>query len=273
MNLADVVRNQPDAFAPKHRWAMDWYYPVLAGVLTGAAAPASGWPSRWDTFVMDGLGVRCVSNEPWVTAAETSECALAHLAAGDRRDGAAAAVVDAPPPPRRRLVLDGHRLPGADQLPGRRAHRLHRRRRHPRRRRPQRRLAGQRPLPGRGPAPRVRRRGLDELDELTVRPARRLREPFGRPTPASLDVPLARVRAWRRQRVEAAQDPQRAGGRHLGEATTGQGREVDLLVRRTTAVGRVGEHVVDGQQRHPGRRAASSRRSRPGPARHRGHRR
>ena len=32
---------------------------------------------------MEGLGVRCVSNEPWITAAETAECALAHLAAGD----------------------------------------------------------------------------------------------------------------------------------------------------------------------------------------------
>jgi hypothetical protein len=27
--------------------------------------------------------VRCVSNQPWVTAAETCECALAHLAVGD----------------------------------------------------------------------------------------------------------------------------------------------------------------------------------------------
>ena len=29
----------PDAFAPKHRWAMDWYYPVLAGVLRGDDGP------------------------------------------------------------------------------------------------------------------------------------------------------------------------------------------------------------------------------------------
>jgi hypothetical protein len=33
---------------------------------------------------MDGLGVRCVSDEPWVTAAETAECAIAHVAVGDR---------------------------------------------------------------------------------------------------------------------------------------------------------------------------------------------
>ncbi len=82
VNLADVIRHQPQAFEPKHRWAMDWYYPVLAGVVTGPSASAR-LAGRWDEFVMSGLGVRCVNNEPWVTAAETSECALAHLAAGD----------------------------------------------------------------------------------------------------------------------------------------------------------------------------------------------
>jgi hypothetical protein len=82
VNLAEVIRTQPEAFAPKHRWAMDWYYPVLGGVLSGRSAQAR-LAGEWDTFVMEGLGVRCVSNEPWVTAAETAECAMAHLAAGD----------------------------------------------------------------------------------------------------------------------------------------------------------------------------------------------
>ena len=43
--LAHVIRTMPgEAFAPKNRWAMDWYYPVLAGVMTGDAAqdPARG---------------------------------------------------------------------------------------------------------------------------------------------------------------------------------------------------------------------------------------
>jgi len=79
--LAEVVRDQPSAFEPKHRWAMDWYYPVLTGVLTGERAEAR-LASKWDEFVMEGLGVRCVNNEPWVTAAETAECSLAHAAAG-----------------------------------------------------------------------------------------------------------------------------------------------------------------------------------------------
>jgi hypothetical protein len=87
VNLAEVIRHHPDAFEPKTRWAMDWYYPVLSGALTEAEG-RTRLQSKWDTFVMDGLGVRCVSDEPWVTAAETAECALAHAAVGD--SGAAA---------------------------------------------------------------------------------------------------------------------------------------------------------------------------------------
>ncbi len=82
--LAHTVRTRPDgSFAPKDRWAMDWYYPVLSGTVDGGdAIPHLG--GRYDEFVMDGLGVRCVSNRPWVTVAETCECAIAHLFAGAR---------------------------------------------------------------------------------------------------------------------------------------------------------------------------------------------
>jgi len=82
--LGRVLREQPDgAFAPKNRWAMDWYYPVLSGAVTGDEA-RERLAARFDTFVMDGLGVRCVGDRPWVTTAETCECAIAHLAVGDR---------------------------------------------------------------------------------------------------------------------------------------------------------------------------------------------
>jgi hypothetical protein len=81
--LAHVIEHEPDAFAPKHRWAMDWYYPILAGAVTGERARAH-LAERFDTFVMAGKGVRCVSDRPWVTIAETCECTLAHLAAGER---------------------------------------------------------------------------------------------------------------------------------------------------------------------------------------------
>jgi len=38
---------------------------------------------RFDAFVMEGKGVRCVSDRPWVTAAETCEAMMAHLAVGE----------------------------------------------------------------------------------------------------------------------------------------------------------------------------------------------
>jgi hypothetical protein len=38
---------------------------------------------RWDEFVEEGLGSRCVSDEPWVTVAESCELVMALLAAGD----------------------------------------------------------------------------------------------------------------------------------------------------------------------------------------------
>ncbi|MGQ0615925.1 MAG: prenyltransferase [Acidimicrobiia bacterium] len=84
--LAEAIVGRPDAFAPKHRWAMDWYYPVLAGVI-GDDDGRARLEGRHHRFVIEGRGVRCVSDRPWVTVAETCECALAHLAVG-RRDEA-----------------------------------------------------------------------------------------------------------------------------------------------------------------------------------------
>ncbi|MHB8681998.1 MAG: glucosidase family protein [Acidimicrobiales bacterium] len=83
--LAHAIAHTPHVFEPKAEFAMDWYYPVLSGALEGQAAHdrIDAW---WDTFVMEGLGVRCVSTGPWVTAAETAECALALDALGRRED-------------------------------------------------------------------------------------------------------------------------------------------------------------------------------------------
>ncbi|MXV90378.1 MAG: methyltransferase domain-containing protein [Acidimicrobiia bacterium] len=79
--LAGVISRAPDAFAPKDRFAMDWYYPVLAGILEGDDARRR-LLDRWDDFVLEGWGVRCVADRDWVTPAETAECTLACLAAG-----------------------------------------------------------------------------------------------------------------------------------------------------------------------------------------------
>jgi hypothetical protein len=80
--MITAIAERPEAFEPKERWAMDWYYPVLTGAL-GTSAGKGRLADGWSTFVMDGFGVRCVSDEPWVTASETAECALAFAAIGD----------------------------------------------------------------------------------------------------------------------------------------------------------------------------------------------
>ena len=84
--LGKALRHKPERFdrtwESKARYSMDWFYPVLAGVYTGADARAR-LAARWDEFVEDGLGTRCVSDEPWVTVAETCELVMALLAAGD----------------------------------------------------------------------------------------------------------------------------------------------------------------------------------------------
>jgi hypothetical protein len=81
--LAHAVACHPEAFADKSWFSMDWYYPVLGGPLRGAAAQQR-LESGWDTFVVPGLGVRCVSEQPWVTGAETCELAISLEAIGDR---------------------------------------------------------------------------------------------------------------------------------------------------------------------------------------------
>jgi hypothetical protein len=74
-SLVRTIRHAPEAFQPKERWAMDWYYPVLAGAVLWQDA-RDRLDDGWDRFVLEGRGVRCVSDRPWVTAAETCECAL-----------------------------------------------------------------------------------------------------------------------------------------------------------------------------------------------------
>ena len=85
-DLGTALRTRPEAFADRSRFSMDWYYPVLAGAVTGTAAD-DRLAADWDRFVVPGLGTRCVTDRPWVTGAETCELALA-LAATGRPDAA-----------------------------------------------------------------------------------------------------------------------------------------------------------------------------------------
>ena len=81
--IAHAVIHEPHRFnMTKSRYAMDWYYPILSGIINGA--PAQRRIDRfWSKFVVEGLGVRCVSDAPWVTIAETSELVLTLASMGN----------------------------------------------------------------------------------------------------------------------------------------------------------------------------------------------
>jgi hypothetical protein len=80
-SLAIAIAHRPAVFLDKDRWAMDWYYPILGGALRGHSAHARV-AAGWERFVVEGRGVRCVSDRPWVTAAETCEFVMALDAIG-----------------------------------------------------------------------------------------------------------------------------------------------------------------------------------------------
>ena len=81
--LAGAIRNKPYLFnMTKSRYSMDWFYPILAGVITGNEAQRR-IDKYWKKFVVEDRGVRCVSDKPWVTIAETSELCLALAAMGN----------------------------------------------------------------------------------------------------------------------------------------------------------------------------------------------
>jgi hypothetical protein len=79
--LGHVIVEHPEAFLDKARFSMDWYYPVLGGAVRGSAA-RERLRASWDQFVVPGLGIRCVDDEPWVTGAETAELVIALDAVG-----------------------------------------------------------------------------------------------------------------------------------------------------------------------------------------------
>ena len=89
--LGDALRNKPECFdrtwESKARYSMDWFYPVLTGVISGEAAKQR-INEKWDTFVEPGLGCRCVEEQPWITVAETCELIMACVVAGESQRAA-----------------------------------------------------------------------------------------------------------------------------------------------------------------------------------------
>jgi hypothetical protein len=89
--LAKAIKGMPYVFSipqeNKTIFAMDWYYPAMCCVINGKDA-RQRLSSGWDKFVIDGLGSLCSLEQGWVTAAETSELAIA-LAVHDEHEHSA----------------------------------------------------------------------------------------------------------------------------------------------------------------------------------------
>lgn len=88
ISLKNALLNKPQRFdrtwESKARYSMDWFYPILGGACSRAAAKRR-LEQRWSVFIAEHLGCRCVSDHPWITVAESCELTLALIAAGEVR--------------------------------------------------------------------------------------------------------------------------------------------------------------------------------------------
>lgn len=82
--LADALKNKPWRFdrtwESKNRFSMDWFYPILSGVYS-VKESSLRIMQDWEKFVEPEFGCRCVSDEPWVTIAESCELVIALVSA------------------------------------------------------------------------------------------------------------------------------------------------------------------------------------------------
>ena len=84
--LAKAIQDMPCLFESPEKnkfvFSMDWYYPAMCSVVNGSEAKWRLFRS-WDKFVIPGLGSLCNLEQNWVTAAETSELAIALAVHGE----------------------------------------------------------------------------------------------------------------------------------------------------------------------------------------------
>ena len=78
--LSEALKNKPWRFdrswESKARFSMDWFYPILSGVYSTDEAKLRIEQSK-DRFIIEDYGCKCVSDEPWVTVAESCELVIA----------------------------------------------------------------------------------------------------------------------------------------------------------------------------------------------------
>ena len=77
--LKKSINENPERYdrswASKSRYSMDWYYPILCGIYDEEKS-IEQIHSKWNEFIVEGMGCKCVKEEPWVTVAESSELVM-----------------------------------------------------------------------------------------------------------------------------------------------------------------------------------------------------
>ena len=71
-----------DILKDRKRFSMDSYYPILSGCLNKDEMK-SYIDKTFSYFYVNGIGIKCVKEEPWITVAETSEFIISLLIYGD----------------------------------------------------------------------------------------------------------------------------------------------------------------------------------------------
>ena len=83
--LKSSINNNPERYdrswESKSRYSMDWYYPILCGIYDQEKS-IEQVNAKWSEFIIEGMGCKCVKEEPWVTVAESSELVTALVRVG-----------------------------------------------------------------------------------------------------------------------------------------------------------------------------------------------
>ena len=85
--LSNALRHPKGLFdlqKDRSNFSMDSYYPIISGCLNKNEIDES-IQQTLNNFYEDGLGIKCVREEPWITVAETNEFVIA-LVIGDKKD-------------------------------------------------------------------------------------------------------------------------------------------------------------------------------------------
>ena len=83
--LQGALRKPDNLFDKKisrKRFSMDWYYPVISGAFSIKESKII-IKNTLKEFYIEGIGIKCVKEEPWVTVAETNEFIMAAIKADE----------------------------------------------------------------------------------------------------------------------------------------------------------------------------------------------